>query len=97
MPKYVVAHGVLKTGRDVSAGVGETVELEESFVKEVDPHGTNFVTEERWLAMEELRELGIRIALMSDEDKLSALRAAAMVTAPKEEKKSRHRRAEEGA
>lgn len=97
MPKYVVAHGSLRTGRDDSAGVGETVELEEAFVKEVDPEGTSFVTEERWLAMEELRELNLRIALMSDEDKLSALRAATTATAPKEEKKSRHRRNEEGA
>lgn len=95
MPKYVVAHGSLKTGRDVSVGVGETVELEEAFVKEVDPQGTNFVTEEKWLAMEELRELNERIASMSDEEKLSALRAAAVVP-PKEEKPRGRGRRNEG-
>ena len=77
MPNYVVAHGSLKTGKDSYVNIGETVDLEESFVKAVDPDGTNFVTEAKWLAMQEVAELNERIASMSDDEKIAALRAAA--------------------
>lgn len=76
MAKYVIIHGSLKTGANEYANVGDTVELEEDFVKEVDPKGVCFVTEEKYLALEEKRELEERIATMSDEEKLDALKAA---------------------
>ena len=94
MPKYVVAHGSLKTGRDAAAVVGETVELEESFVKEVDPQGVTFVTEDKWLVMEEVKALNARIALMSDDEKLAALRAAIPVatSTETEPRRNKHRK-----
>lgn len=92
MPKFVIAHGSLKTGRDVAAVVGDTVELEEAFVREVDPHGTNFVTEEKWLVMEEMKDLQSRIAAMSDDEKLAALRAAAPTAPPEPEPRRKSRK-----
>lgn len=76
MPTFVIAHGSLKTGKDQLVTVGESVVLEQSFVDEVDPAGVTFVTEEKWLALEQVKELNERIAAMSDAEKLEALTKA---------------------
>lgn len=92
MPNFVVAHGSLKTGKDEFVNVGESVMLDQSFVDAIDPTSTTFVTEEKWLAMEQMKELQKQIDGMSDAEKLDALRSA---VAPKLEAPKK-RRTQEG-
>lgn len=74
MRTFVVAHGSLKTGRDEYITVGNSVELDEEWVAAADPMGQTFVTQEKWLAMEELEELERTIATMSIEEKNDAVK-----------------------
>lgn len=51
MPKFIVLHGSLKTETGVKT-VGDSVELDEKFVKQQDPHGVLFATPEQFAAIQ---------------------------------------------
>lgn len=77
MSKYVIMHGRLRVasgnGDDAFRNVGDTIDLEDSFVAQVDPDGTSFVTEEKYLKILEIKELQKELEELSDDEKTEVL------------------------
>jgi hypothetical protein len=77
MSKFVIMHGRLRVGSgsgdEAFQKVGDTVELDDAFVAQVDPLGTTFITEEKYLKLEEIKELQKEIDELSSDEKEEAL------------------------
>ena len=77
MGTYVIIHGSVRVGAgngpEAFKRVGEEVQLDDDFVKSIDPKGESFVSTDTWLKLEQIKELQKEIEELSDDEKAEAL------------------------